>query len=224
MNTTPDWTRQFVTATTETEDRETVAKYTAWRAVLDPTYARRNVSCDEIDLTIVADDVTHGPDLCGSDCHEPGDRAAFMCGMSVPDGPEHEQINAARTALAEQGFRIAGPWVPGPNDTLTASLVPVMLDEDPRCPDCGESLRTIAQGTLGHIPGEACAPEDDAVEIYTPGEIVHVQNWGDLKFRVCGTEPSYDKQGQRADVFAVASLSGNITGKVDRAELRRVTS
>jgi hypothetical protein len=30
--------------------------------------------------------------------------------------------------------------------------------EDERCPDCGESLREIALGTLGHIPGEACAP------------------------------------------------------------------
>lgn len=30
--------------------------------------------------------------------------------------------------------------------------------EDERCPACGESLREIALGTLGHIPGEACAP------------------------------------------------------------------
>jgi hypothetical protein len=30
--------------------------------------------------------------------------------------------------------------------------------EDERCPDCGESLREIERGTLGHIPGEACAP------------------------------------------------------------------
>lgn len=30
--------------------------------------------------------------------------------------------------------------------------------EPARCETCGESLREIAAGTLGHIPGEACAP------------------------------------------------------------------
>jgi hypothetical protein len=203
MNTTPDWTRQFVTATTETETGKTVAQFTGWRAVLDPSFARRHGS-DEIDLTIVADSGLHGPGQCGTDCHESGDRAVFMCGMSVPDGGEREQIDAARTALAEQGFRVDGPWVAGPNGTLTAPLVPVMLDPD--------------------LAAYEPQPVDDAVEIYTSGEIVHVDSWGDLEFKVCGTEPSYDRQGQRSEVFAVASLSGNITGKVDRAELRRVAS
>jgi hypothetical protein len=131
VNQTPDWTREFVTATTEIETGETVAKYTAWRAVLDPTFSQRHESCDEIDLTVFADDATHGPDSCDTACHEPGDRTAFMVGMSVPVGTETEQINAARTALAEQGFRIDGPWVAGPNGTLTAPLAPVMLD--PTC-------------------------------------------------------------------------------------------
>lgn len=31
-------------------------------------------------------------------------------------------------------------------------------DEPERCETCGESLREIERGTLGHIPGEACAP------------------------------------------------------------------
>jgi hypothetical protein len=33
---------------------------------------------------------------------------------------------------------------------------------DERCGTCGESLREIRLGTLGHIPGEACAPVDEA--------------------------------------------------------------
>jgi hypothetical protein len=37
---------------------------------------------------------------------------------------------------------------------------------DERCPDCGESLREIGLGTLGHIPGEICAPADEVSEHY----------------------------------------------------------
>jgi hypothetical protein len=33
-------------------------------------------------------------------------------------------------------------------------------DEDPRCETCGENLREIERGTLGHIPGDPCAPVD----------------------------------------------------------------
>ncbi|GIE75755.1 hypothetical protein Aph02nite_17050 [Actinoplanes philippinensis] len=33
--------------------------------------------------------------------------------------------------------------------------------EDERCETCGESMREIQSGRLGHIPGEACAPVDD---------------------------------------------------------------
>lgn len=127
--TIPDWTRSFVTATVENEHREVVTQFTGWRAVLDPTHMQRYTTCDEWDLDIVADDALHGPDQCGDDCHEPGDRSTNLCGMSVPDGDERELVNAARTALAGQGFRIDGPWIPGPNGTLTAPLVPVILDQ-----------------------------------------------------------------------------------------------
>lgn len=128
----PDWIRAFVTATIENEHRETVTQYTGWRAVLDPSYLRRYpATCHEWDLGIVADDILHGPDLCGADCHEPGSNASYLCGMSVPDGNERDVIDAAIAALAKEGFRVDGPWIPGPNGTLTAKLMPVILD--PTC-------------------------------------------------------------------------------------------
>jgi len=128
--TIPTWTRDFVTATTEDEAGRTITRCTNWRVVLDPSWLNRhpNTHDHDVDLTIVADDATHGPDLC--DCHDEGS-AYNQCCMSVPEGTEREMTDAARTALAEQGFRIDGPWIPGPGGTLTASLMPVILD--PQC-------------------------------------------------------------------------------------------
>ena len=128
----PDWTRDFVTATIENDHGQTITQYTGWRATLDPSHMRRYpTTYTEWDLTVVADDALHGPGQCGSDCHDPGDRSGNMLGMSVPDGDERDVIDAARTALAEQGFRIAGPWIAGPNGALTAPLMPVIVD--PTC-------------------------------------------------------------------------------------------
>jgi hypothetical protein len=46
-----------------------------------------------------------------------------------------------------------------------------LVDEtdDERCETCGESLREIALGTLGHIPGEICAPVDVPEHYKTSG-------------------------------------------------------
>jgi hypothetical protein len=44
-------------------------------------------------------------------------------------------------------------------DGRPVEAAPVVEDE--RCGTCGESLREIGRGTLGHVPGEACAPVDD---------------------------------------------------------------
>jgi hypothetical protein len=130
--TIPTWTRDFVTATAENDNGQTVTRYTGWRAVLDPTCMQRYSTCDEWDLGIFADDGLHGPGQCGTDCHRPDDGS--MMGTfagSVPDGDQGDVIDEAVTVLAEQGFRIDGPWIPGPNGTLTAPLVPVILD--PTC-------------------------------------------------------------------------------------------
>jgi hypothetical protein len=40
-----------------------------------------------------------------------------------------------------------------------AQQLDALTDED-RCQVCGESLREIQRGTLGHIPGESCAPTE----------------------------------------------------------------
>jgi hypothetical protein len=46
-------------------------------------------------------------------------------------------------------------------------VLPAEPVEDERCGTCGESLREIELGTLGHIPGEACAPaEVHTAEVY----------------------------------------------------------
>lgn len=138
----PTWTRDFVTATTQNERGQTVTQYTGWLAVLDPTHMRRHATCTEWDLGIFADDALHGPGQCGTDCHEPGDGG--MMGLfadSVPDGTDRDVTDAARTILAEQGFCIDGPWIPGPNGTLTAPLVPVILD--PTC--AAYEMETVAQ-------------------------------------------------------------------------------
>lgn len=41
-----------------------------------------------------------------------------------------------------------------------------IVEEPERCETCGESLREIERGTLGHIPGEACAPTGPAADPY----------------------------------------------------------
>lgn len=125
----PDWTRAFVTATTETDQRETVTQFTNWRAVLYPA-GPYGAATGEVDLTIYADDALHGPDQCGTSCHDEGS-AANLCLMSVPDGSERERIDAATTAVAEQGFRVDGPWVLDDAGRLVAPLMPVILD--PTC-------------------------------------------------------------------------------------------
>jgi len=49
---------------------------------------------------------------------------------------------------------------------IGGQLVDETSVEDERCPDCGESLREIERGTLGHIPGEACALVDETPARY----------------------------------------------------------
>ena len=129
MTTIPTWTYDFVTATTQNDADQTITQYTGWRAVLDPAAMQRYTSCDEWDLGIFADDAHHGPGQCGTDCHEPADGSRMgLFADSVPDGTERDVVAAASTVLAAQGFRVDGPWIPGPGGTLTALLVPVILD------------------------------------------------------------------------------------------------
>ncbi len=205
MNATiPTWTRDFVTATTETDQGETITRYTGWRAVLDPSYMQRYRTWGEWELDIVADDQGHDcgclgcATVHGSDC---ASNAAILCGMSVPDCSEADVLAAANTALAEQGFRIDGPWVSGPNGTLTAPLVPVILD--PNCAAYEPESAAKLSATFG------------------AGDIVHVAKWGDAKFRVLDTFPQYEG-GRRLELVHVASLSGNLSGHVDPSELSRV--
>lgn len=121
------WLRDVATTTTEDGNGETITRYTGWRAVLDPSHLLRYpATCTEWDLTVVADDALHGPGQCGTDCHDPGDRAGNMYCASVPEGDVREVVDAAVTALAEQGFCINGSWTPGPGGTLTAPLMPVI--------------------------------------------------------------------------------------------------
>ena len=121
VQTVSDLTSKWVTTTTETDRGETVVRFTGWRAVLDPTFARRHPHCGEMDLAIVADDAHHGPGVC--DCHD-GGSAVNMLGMSVPDGSERELTTAAVTEVEREGFRVAGPWVAGPGGMLVVPLVP----------------------------------------------------------------------------------------------------
>jgi hypothetical protein len=125
--TIPDWLHDVATATTENEQGDTVTQHTGWRAVLDPSHLLRHPhTCAEWDLTIVADDAQHGPGLCDTNCHEPGDRAINVFCMSVPQGDVQEVVDAAVTALAEHGFCINGPWLPQLGGTLAAVLMPAI--------------------------------------------------------------------------------------------------
>lgn len=46
-------------------------------------------------------------------------------------------------------------------DGRPAEPAPEPEPEEARCPDCGEPMRLIGLGYVGHIPGEACSPDAD---------------------------------------------------------------
>lgn len=119
------WASEFVNATTQNDAGQTVTQYTGWRAILDPRAMQRYVTCDEWDLGIFADDVHHGPDQCGTDCHDPADGSRMgLFADSVLDGPERDVIAAAVAIVAEQGFQVVGSWALLPNGTFEASIIP----------------------------------------------------------------------------------------------------
>ncbi len=123
------WTRDFVAATTENERGETIARYTGWRAVLDPTWMQRSATWHEWELDIVADDQGHD---CAGRVAPPATalraRATPPSCAACPSRTATTSPVRPRTAVAEQGFRVNGPWTPGTNGTLTAPLVSIILD------------------------------------------------------------------------------------------------
>jgi hypothetical protein len=129
----PDWARTFVTATTTTDDNQTIVRYTGWRLVIDTTYARRHPNTTEADVVIVANDQEHDcaclgcAAVHGSTC--PDNSANLVC-MGTDLANKAAMVNEAVRLAAEQGFRVDGPWVPDTNGRLTAPLVPVILDRD----------------------------------------------------------------------------------------------
>jgi hypothetical protein len=125
VNLIPDWTRSFVTATTETEQGETITRYTGWRLVIDLSCIQRYPSWGEVDVTVVADDQGHNCDClgCASVYGSPCATSAtnLLC-ASTPSADEADMVNEAARIAAEQGFRISGPWISGSDGTLTACL------------------------------------------------------------------------------------------------------
>jgi hypothetical protein len=129
----PDWTRQFVTATTTTDDNQTIVRYTGWRLVIDTTFAQRHPGTTEVDVVIVADDQEHDcaclgcASVHGSACL---DNSTNLVCMGTDLADETDMVDEAVRLAAENGFRVDGPWVPDANGRLTVPLVPVILDPD----------------------------------------------------------------------------------------------
>jgi hypothetical protein len=102
--------------------------------------------------------------------------------LSTGDGTEAERLAKVRQVAAMLGVeadeRLSDRTEVEfkPSDFVKYRLIawhrggrPVEAVEGERCGTCGESLREIERGTLGHIPGEACAPVDE-----TRSPLVHL--------------------------------------------------
>jgi hypothetical protein len=154
--------------TTFDDNGREILRFTGFRAVIPlDENGRFEGGAGQVTLRIEARDADedYGTDLNAVSYLSEGILPGFQVGdaWDVP-----KLIRAVELELLKEGFmpvcspvmwthRLRGGYV-------NAIEVPA---DDPRCQDCGESLREIALGTLGHIPGEPCAPMDDAAESAT---------------------------------------------------------
>lgn len=130
----PAWTRNFVTATTDTDDNKTLTRYTSWRITIDTTFAQRYPSADEADVTIVADDQGHECacwGCAGADESPCTSIATNLICMGTPIADQTTMIDQATRLAAENGFKINGHWTTNTLGQTTAPLIPLILD--PNC-------------------------------------------------------------------------------------------